>query len=452
MIKDLSLLLDLYELTMAQGYFYYKRNALATFDLFVRELPANRSYLVAAGLDDVLDYIKNLRFTSRELSYLRKTADFSKDFLDYLKDFRFKGQIWALPEGTVFFPNEPILRVTASIIEAQIIESYLLNAINLQTMIASKASRVFLAAKGRQVYDFSLRRTHGAGAAVKVGRASYLAGFSGTSNVLAAKLYKIPAVGTMAHSFVMSFKHEMDSFLVYANVFPNKTILLVDTYDTKKGVENAVTVGLYLKEQGYRLQAIRIDSGDIVSLSRLARRMLDREGLGYVKIIASGNLDEFKIKELVSRGARVDSFGVGTNMGTSNDAPSLDVIYKISEITDENGNFLPKMKLSQGKVTYPGRKQVFRIVDRKQRFLKDIVALSGEKTKGRPLLKKVVDKGMIIYKPPSLEKTRGFLKDGLGRFPDSLRVIGSRYTYPVEISPGLKRLHYVLARQLRYRQ
>lgn len=447
-----SLLLDLYELTMAQSYFVYKRSAWATFDLFVLELPPHRAYLVSCGLEDVLNYIRNLRFKPEDLAYLRKQKIFSEDFLNYLSRFRFRGDVWALPEGTVFFNNEPIIRVTASIIEAQIIESFLLNTINLQTMIASKASRVVSAAEGRNVYDFSLRRTHGSDAGIKVGRASFIAGFSGTSCVLAGKLYQIPVVGTMAHSYVMSFKHELDSFLAYSNTFAERTTLLVDTYDTKKGIENAIKIGLYLKAIGHKLQGIRLDSGNIVALSKLARSMLNRADLNYVQIFASGNLDEFRIKDLLDRGAQVDSFGVGTNMGTSIDAPALDVIYKISEVTDENGNFLPTMKLSKGKVTYPARKQVFRIQEKRGRFIKDILGLEKEKINGRPLLRKVVQKGRIVYQPPSIGKIKAFTKDNLSRFPDRLQDIDVKYKYPVLISPQLKRLRRSLSSQLEKRQ
>ncbi len=437
---------------MAQGYFVYKRNTWATFDLFVRGLPLSRSYLVAAGLEDVLDYIKNLRFNDKDIAYLKKQGHFCDDFLKYLNNFRFKGDIWAMPEGTIFFPNEPVIRVTACIIEAQLIESFLLNTVNLQTMIASKASRVVSAAGGRGVYDFALRRTHGAEAGIKVGRSAYLAGFNGTSCVLAGKLYKIPIAGTMAHSFVMSFKQEVDSFLAYSSIFPKNTTLLVDTYDTRKGIKNAVTIGLYLKEKGCRLQGIRLDSGDIVSLSKLARKMLDKAGLKYVKIFASGNLDEFKIRNLLQRAAKVDNFGVGTNMGTSIDAPCLDVIYKLSEVTNEDGRFLPTMKLSKGKVTYPGRKQVFRVQDKYGRFVKDILGLDKEKIKGKPLLMKVVDKGRIIYKLPSLDKIRLFAKGNLARFPQRLKEVYPRYKYPVIVSLQLKKLKDSLARQLEKRQ
>jgi nicotinate phosphoribosyltransferase len=452
MDKDFSLLLDLYELTMGECYRIYRPDAQATFDLFVRGLPVNRSYLVAAGLADILEYVKRLRFNASDIRYLRSRNIFSGDFLQYLGKFRFHGDIWAMPEGTVFFPDEPVLRVTAPLIEAQVVESFLLNTINLQTMIASKASRVVSAARGKTVFDFSLRRTHGSDAGLKVARSAYLAGFGGTATVLAGKRYGIPIVGTMAHSYVMSFKEELDSFLAYAETFPSRAILLVDTYDMKKGIENAVTAGLYLKEKGARLQGIRLDSGDIVSWSKKARAMLDKAGLPYVKIVASGNLDEFKIAAMLKRGACVDSFGVGTNMGTSIDAPCLDVIYKISEITDEDGNFLPTMKLSKAKKTYPGRKQVFRIKDGKGRNLRDVLGLEGEDIRGEPLLVKAVERGKIIYKNPSLKSIRGRAKNQLVRFPAGLRDIRRAYAYPVIISKQLKRLRNDVTRRLKKRQ
>ncbi|MDD4939695.1 MAG: nicotinate phosphoribosyltransferase [Candidatus Omnitrophica bacterium] len=447
-----ALLLDLYELTMAQSYFAHKKQTFATFDLFVRELPLNRSYLIACGLEDILSYIKTLRFSVKDLEYLKGIKVFSSDFIAYLSRFRFKGDIWAMPEGTVFFANEPVIRVTGSIIEAQIIESFLLNTVNLQAMIASKASRVVLAAKGRPVYDFSFRRAHGHEAGIKVPRSAFIAGFEGTSCVEAGKLYGIPVTGTMAHSYVMSFKHELDSFLAYSVTFPDRTILLVDTYDTRKGIENAVRIGLFLKGIKRRLVGIRLDSGDIVSLSKFARKALDKAGLDHVKIFASGNLDEFRIKELIDSGALIDSFGVGTHMGTSVDAPSLDVIYKISEVTDEHGDFLPTMKLSKGKVTYPGRKQVFRVKDSRGRFTKDIVALEKEKIKGKPLLVKVVEKGRIIYKQPSLEAIRTFTRKNLSGFTGRLKEKSPAYNYPVLISRKLKELRRKLSAELAKRQ
>jgi nicotinate phosphoribosyltransferase len=449
---DVSLLIDLYELTMAQCYFVYKKNAQATFELFVRELPQQRSYLVAAGLQDVLGYIKNLRFNRGDLAYLKKQRLFSSSFLGYLSSFKFNGDLWAMREGEIFFAQEPVIRVTAPLIEAQIMESFLLNTVHLQTMIASKASRVVIAAANRNCFDFALRRTHGQDAGIKVARASYIAGFSGTSCVLAGKLYNIPVAGTMAHSFIMSFKNELEAFLAYARSFPARSILLVDTYNTKKGITNAIAVGLLLKRRGEYLRGIRLDSGDIVSLSKLARRMLDAAGLDCVKIFASGNLDEFKISDLLKRGACVDNFGVGTHMGTSVDAPSLDVIYKICEVSDGEGRFFPTMKLSRGKVTYPGRKQIFRLQDKHKRFTKDILGLHNEKIRGKPLLVKMVENGKVIYRLPSLDKIRDFTRKNLAAFPEKLKAVRSKYKYPVVVSPQLKKLRNKLSAELEKRQ
>ncbi|MBU1998625.1 MAG: nicotinate phosphoribosyltransferase, partial [Candidatus Omnitrophica bacterium] len=315
--------LDFYELTMCDAYLRYKKNTQATFDLFVRRLPKKRSFLVSAGLKDILEGINKLRFQEEDLGYLKSLGVFSRDFLAYLRGFKFSGDVWALPEGEIFFANEPVIRVSAPIIQAQILETMLLNIINLQTMIASKAARVVLAAQGRSVFDFSLRRTHGQEAGLKVARSSYLAGFAGTSNVLAGKIYKIPVAGTMAHSFVMSFNSELESFLAYTKSFPAKSILLVDTYSTRRGVNNSIKVALSMRGEGFKLAGIRLDSGDLVCLAKESRRLLDRAGLNYVKIFVSGNLDEIKINELLKKRINADAFGVGTNMGTSSDAPFL---------------------------------------------------------------------------------------------------------------------------------
>jgi len=470
MKENIALLLDLYELTMAQGYWKTKKaGQLATFDLFVRQLPRNRGYLINAGLEDILQYLDNLRFTLEDIAYLKKQEIFSADFLDYLAQFKFSGDIWAMPEGEIFFANEPVIRVTANIIEAQILESFLLNMINLQAMIATKASRVVLAASDKRVFDFALRRTHGQDAALKVARCSYIAGFAGTSNVLAGKIYGIPVVGTMAHSYVMCFKKEIESFISYAQSFPNRTILLVDTYNTEKGIEAAIKVGLMLKGKGYRLLGIRLDSGDLVTLSKRARRMLDEAGLNEVGIFASGNLDEYKIYELLQKGSRIDNFGVGTKMGVSEDAPFLDVIYKISEVSDQNGNFLPTMKLSQAKTTLPGRKEVYRLYDSKGNFLKDILALEGEKinpalpsnrtfqwrkggVNARPLLKRVVSKGKIIYPKPALSQIRDFTRKNLAALGRKYKRLTKPAVYPVIISHKLKNLVRDLTSEIKKRQ
>jgi nicotinate phosphoribosyltransferase len=441
MKERLELLVDLYELTMAECYFQDKIEATATFELFVRQLPGNRSFLMSAGLEDLLSFVRDLRFTPSDLKYLAGLKLFSRGFLKYLKDFKFTGDIWSMDEATVFFANEPLVRVTAPIIQAQLLEGFFLNTINLQTMIASKASRVVLSAKGRAVHDFSLRRAQGSDAGLKVARSAYIAGFSGTSNVLAGKSYGVPLSGTMAHSFVMAYESEIKSFQSYCRVFPSRAILLVDTYDTRAGLANAIKAGLELKKRGYALAGIRLDSGDIVSLSRLARKMLDKAGLKSTRVFASGNLDEFGIERIIKKGGRVDSFGVGTRMGTSSDAPWLDVNYKLSEITDKRGDFLPTMKLSRDKVTYPGRKQVFRVKDGNNRFIKDIVALENEKIKGIPLLKPVILGGKRVAGFELLDDIRKRGRSELAGLPLALKTNKApKRAYPVLISPELQEL------------
>jgi nicotinate phosphoribosyltransferase len=435
---NLAMLVDFYEISMSASYFDFKKDARAVFDLFIRRMPENRSFFVAAGLEDILDYLDNFGFDSGSIEFLRKQGIFSEDFLNYLSNVKFSGEVWALREGEIFFPNEPVIRVIAPIIEAQLVESYLLNTINLNATIATKASRVAMSSRGSGVYDFSLRRTHGVDSSLKVARASYIAGCNGTSNVLAGMKYKIPVVGTMAHSFVMSFQNELESFLAYARTFPKNSILLVDTYDNLKGVKNAITVAKELENTGFKLNGIRLDSGNLVKLSKKVRKILDQAGLSYVKIFASGNLDEYKIAKLLKAKAPIDSFGVGTNMGVSEDAPYCDVIYKISEVTDAKGEFSPTMKLSIGKKTYPGRKQIYRIFDDKGMFAKDSLALEDEGVRGAPLLSKVMEKGKSIYSSPSIEEIRKFTQDNLLRLPEKYKKLKKARKYPVIISRGLK--------------
>ncbi|MBI5229444.1 nicotinate phosphoribosyltransferase, partial [Candidatus Micrarchaeota archaeon] len=401
----MAMLIDLYELTMCASYFENKRNELATFDLFIRKLPPNRSYFVFAGLEQALLFLKNMKFNQEQINYLRKEG-FKEDFLTYLGEFKFSGEVWAVPEGTIVFPNEPLIRVTAPIIEAQLVESFLLNTVNLQTMIATKASRVVNAARGRPVIEFGLRRTHGADAGMKAARCSYIAGCAGTSSVLAGMRYGIPVFGTMAHSFVMFFDSEIEAFRAFAKTFPKKSTLLIDTFDDIKGAENAAAVAKELEKKGFRLSGVRIDSGNLAEISKKVRALLDEKGLNYVKIFASGDLDEYKIEELSSKGAKIDSFGVGTRMSTSEDRPYVDIIYKLSEKMDKTGKFVPTMKLSKGKVTLPGRKQVFRVKDDSGNFVRDIIALHNEKVEGEPLLVKVMEKGKIVYDLPTLEDVR----------------------------------------------
>ncbi len=450
-MNNYSLLMDFYELNMAASYFEHKRNAQAVFDLFIRRLPPSRSYFVACGLEDCLRYLKEFHFTPEDLAYLKGLKIFKDGFLKFLEDLRFTGSLWALPEGTVFFPNEPIIRVAAPIIEAQVIESFLLNTINLQTTIASKASRVVYAARGKGVFDFSLRRTQGADAALKVARASFIAGCLGTSNTLAGKIYNIPVAGTMAHSFVMSFGDEQSAFKSFAKTFPDNSVFLVDTYDDLKGIKNAIAAAKELEENGHQLKAVRIDSGDLAAISQKARDLLDKAGLAYVKIFASGNLDEQRIEALLKRRARIDNFGVGTHMGTSSDAPYSDVIYKLSEVTDETGRFIPTMKLSKDKVTFPGRKQVFRFRDQKGRFQKDVLGLEGEQINGKPQLIKVMENREIVYKSPSLDLIRKNTQENLARLAEKYKRINNPAKYPVQISPGLKKLQETFSKGLKRR-
>lgn len=446
--ENVSMLLDLYELTMCASYYEHKRFEPASFDLFVRKLPPNRSYLLFAGLEQALLFIEKMHFREEHIEFLKKYG-FKDNFLDYLRNFRFTGDVWAIPEGTVVFPNEPLIRVTAPIIEAQLLETFLLNTINFQTTIASKAARVVTAAKGRPVIEFGLRREHGVDAGIKAARASYIAGCIGTSNVLAGMLYGIPIFGTMAHSFIMFFSDELEAFRAFSHTFPDRSTLLIDTFDVIKGAKNAILVAKELETKGFKLRGVRIDSGDLVSLSKAVRKMLRENGLDYVQILASGDLDEYKIEDLLEKGAEIDIFGVGTKLGTSADRPYVDIIYKLCERMTPDGKFKPIMKLSEGKVTLPGRKQVFRVKDAQGYFIKDIIALEDEKIDGEPLLVKVVDRGKIIYDFPSLEKIRERALDNLSRLPEKYKRLKNPAKYPVKLSPNLRKLINELEQKLR---
>jgi nicotinate phosphoribosyltransferase len=442
-----SLLMDFYELTMAQTYFRYRPRAQATFDLFVRQLPPHRSYLLFAGLEDVLRYLADFRFTSRDLDYLAQLG-FAHDFLSYLKNLRFSADVWAMPEGSVFFPGEPVLRVTGSLIETQMVESVLLNIVNLSTAIATKASRIVSVAAGRGVYDFSLRRTHGVDASLKAARSAFIAGFDGTSNVLASRLYRIPAVGTMAHSYVMSFSSEEEAFRAFFETFPAKTILLVDTYNTLRGVQKAIDVAKKFKKKGYFLKGIRLDSGDLLKLSKLAKKMLGNAGLKKTRILASGDLDEYKIEKLIAAAAPIDDFGVGTKMGVSSDSPSLDVIYKIAEVAEAKGIFLPAMKFSEKKTTLPGRKQVFRRYGKNGIVQSDCIGLESENL-GEPLLQKVMAKGRVVGVLPSLSSIRRLALRNVHTLGKDRKCLQDCHAYPVLLSPGLKKMIKDLSSELK---
>lgn len=445
--ENMSLFTDFYELTMCASYFDNNNFEPATFDLFIRRLPENRSYFMFAGLEQALLYLQNIKFTEQHLNYLKKQG-FNQEFLDYLKDFKFTGEVWAVPEGTITFPNEPLIRVTASIIEAQIIETFLLNTVNLQTMIASKASRVVHAAKGKSVIEFGLRREQGIDAGMKVARSSYIAGCQGTSNVLAGMTYNIPVFGTMAHSFIMSYPKEIDAFRAFAKTFPNKSTLLIDTYDDLAGAEKAVIVAKELETKGFKLGGVRLDSGDLVESSKKIRKILDDENLAYVRIFASGDLDEFRIADLQSKGAKIDSFGVGTKMGTSADRPYIDGIYKLCETMTVPNVFSPIMKLSKDKITLPGRKQVYRFKDAEGSYLKDVIALADEKMDGEPLLVKVVDKGKLVYKLPTLDEIKTYAAKNLSKLPERYKELVNAKEYPVELSVNLQNLIKTLKQQI----
>lgn len=381
---NLTLMTDLYELTMMQGYFKTNSTETVVFDVFYRKNPCDGGYAIVAGLDQVIDYIKNLRFSAEDISYLRSLGIFEEDFLDYLKDFHFSGSLYAIPEGTVVFPREPLLKVIAPIMEAQLVETAILTIINHQSLIATKAARVVYAAKGDGIMEFGLRRAQGPDAGIYGARAAVIGGCVGTSNVLTGQLFDVPVMGTHAHSWIMSFPDEYTAFKTYAKLYPGACTLLVDTYDTlRSGVPNAIRVFTEMREAGIPLKnyGIRLDSGDLAYMSKQARKLLDAAGFEDAKIAASSDLDEHLIYSLKNQGAAINSWGVGTNLITSKDCPAFGGVYKLAAIQDENGEFIPKIKLSENteKITNPGNKTVYRIYDKQHRMIRaDLIALVGE--------------------------------------------------------------------------
>jgi nicotinate phosphoribosyltransferase len=436
-----ALFVDLYELTMAASYHAHGLDEPATFDLFARDLPPGRGYLVSCGLDTALDYLERLRFDEDTLAYLRSLEMFDESFLAQLGSLRFTGDVWAILEGELVFPNEPIVRVTAPLVEAQIVETFLLNCLGYQTMIATKAARVATACGGRRFVDFSPRRDHGTDAAVKTARASYVGGASGTSLVLAGQAYGLALSGTMAHSYVMRFHSEADAFLTYARDFPGHSIFLIDTYDTIKGAHTVVEVAGKLEPE-LLPRAVRLDSGDLATLAPAVRRILDDGGLTEVQILASGDLDEYRIAALLASGAPIDSFGVGTQLGTSGDASHVGVVYKLVE--DASG---PKVKLSTDKVTLPGRKQVFRRTDDDGMLHSDVLALQDETVSdAQALLTPVMRSGERVGDREPLDALRDRCRDAVGALPARLRAVEPEGApYEVQLSPGLddlvRRLH-----------
>ncbi len=394
---DLTLLTDLYELTMMQGYYEKNQNELAVFDVFFRQNPCGNGYSVCAGLAQVIEYIKNLNFTYEDVEYLRKLGIFSEDFLLYLGGFHFSGDIYAIPEGTVVFPKEPLLKVIAPIMEAQLVETAILNIINHQSLIATKTSRIVFAADGDGIMEFGLRRAQGPDAGLYGARAAMIGGCIGTSNVLAGRMFDVPVMGTHAHSWIMSFPDEYTAFKTYADMYPDNCTLLVDTYDTlKSGVPNAIRVFQDCRKEGRPLRrfGIRLDSGDLAYLSKEARKMLDAAGFPEASICASNDLDEYLLHDLKNQGAAINSWGVGTNLITSQDCPSFGGVYKLAAIQDQEGTFVPKIKISENteKITNPGNKTIFRIYDKKSGKMKaDLICFVGETYD--------TDKDLVIFDP-----------------------------------------------------
>lgn len=429
------LLTDLYEFTMLQAYAEAGMNEVAVFEFFVRNLPENRGFLVAAGLEQVVAFLEAARFTDRDLEILREEAGLPPDFVKRLADFRFTGDVHAMPEGTVFFPDEPIVRITAPIAEAQIVESRIINLLHFQTVIASKAARMVLAAEDRPLVDFGLRRAHGAEAGMLAARASYLAGFAGTATTPAGARFGVPVFGTMAHSFIQAHDTEEDAFLNFARARPQAVVLLIDTYDTEKGARKVVELAPRLSELGISISGVRIDSGDLSSHAAHVREILDEGGLADVRIIASGGIDEAKLKAFSTAGAPIDSCGIGTSVTTAQDAPALDCAYKLQEYAGQ-----PKRKRSEGKATWPGRKQVFRSVDDGGRMSSDMLGLEGETHPGQPLIHPVMKGGRRIDRPPSLDEVRERTSRQLAQLPEHLHRLETSPAYRVDVSDGLKRL------------
>ncbi|MBI4461673.1 MAG: nicotinate phosphoribosyltransferase [Acidobacteria bacterium] len=429
---------------MAAAYFENRIEDVASFELFVRGLPENRSYLLVAGLDQALDYLGNLRFAPEQIDYLRRHPVFARvspAFFDYLAGLRFTGEVWAMPEGTVAFADEPLLRVTAPIIEAQLLETFLLTTLSFQTSIASKAARVAKAARGRGVVEFGSRRAHGPEAGVLAARAAYIGGCIGTSNVEAGFRYGIPTYGTVAHSFVMRYDEEEASFRDFQGVFPDHAVLLLDTYDTLAAVEKIIRLGL--KPAG-----VRLDSGNLIELSRQVRSRLDAAGLYETKIFASGDLNEYRVAEILAAEAPVDAFGVGTELATSKDAPSLGAIYKLVEVVRQGVPHY-RAKFSEDKATYPGSKQVFRFLDRQGLYDHDLVTRAEESAaKGQALLRRVMLDGRRVEPAPPLAEVREAAAANLDRLPHACRQLHERGAYPVRFSPALEKLLDTVRQQM----
>ena len=437
------LLTDLYQLTMLQGYFHQRMEKTAVFEFFVRKLPPTRNFLIAAGLAQALEYLESLRFTEAELKWITDHGAFRSEFVRYLEKLRFTGDVHAMVEGTIFFRNEPILRVTAPIAQAQLVESRLINVLHFETLIASKAIRSVLMAPGKLLVDFGLRRAHGAEAGLLAARASYLAGFAGSATVLAAPLYGIPVFGTMAHSFIQAHDDETIAFDHFAHALPENVILLIDTYDTEAAAEKVVGLAPKLARDGIKIKGVRLDSGDLADHAFKVRRILDTGGLKDVTIFASGSVDEYVLERLSKKNAPIDGYGIGTHMDTSADAPYLDCAYKLVEYAGA-----ARRKRSEGKVLWPGRKQVFRSYDNLGRMNGDVLTLADDRIEGEALIQPVMQAGQRMGARGSLSAARVQTARAVERLPDELKKLERAAAYPVRISEALQRLaHEVDTRQ-----
>ena len=436
-----TLLTDLYQLNMMAAYLEHGLTGTAVFELFVRKLPSRRSFLMAAGLEQALQFLETVSFTPRDLDEIRGLGQFSESFLAYLRSFRFSGDVDAMREGTVFFPDEPILRVTAPLPEAQFVETRLVNLLHFQTVVASKAARMVLAAPGKPLIDYGFRRAHGDEAGLLAARASYIAGFSGTATVAAGIEFGIPVYGTMAHSFIQAHDNETRAFEHFAHSHPRGLVLLIDTHDTERAAGRVVALAPRLAAQGITIAGVRIDSGDLGEHARRVRRILDDGGLPAVKIVASGGLDEDALLALSRAGAPIDSYGVGTSLTTASDAPALDCAYKLQEYAGT-----ARRKRSEGKATWPGRKQVWRRYDEGGRLGRDLVSLAKDRQEGEALLCPAMRGGQCLSDNPDLAAARNHAKDQLARLPEPLARL-EPYTNPDEIGASLRELAAELDRR-----
>ena len=432
-VGNSALLTDLYQLNMIQAYLDCGKTETAVFEFFVRTLPSRRGFLVAAGLEQALDYLEHLHVSPGELDWLAKTGRFGQDFLDALARLRFTGDVHAMKEGEIFFADEPILRVTAPLPEAQLVETRLMNILHFQSLIASKAARYTLAAPNKSLIDFGFRRSHGAEAGLMAARASYISGSTGTATVMAGKLYGIPIFGTLAHSFIEAFDDETAAFEAFARARPKGLTLLIDTYDTERGARNVVALAHRLKSAGITIGAVRLDSGDLIALSKSVRRILDDGGLKNVGIFASGGITEDKILAMAEAHAPIDGFGVGTDLTVSSDAPALDCAYKLQEYAG-----VPRRKQSPEKATWPGRKQVWRRFGADGRMAGDILSLEDDDQPGEPLIRQVMKDGMRLGASPALDEIRDRTAHNLEQLPEPLRRLDRRGRYTVLIADPLR--------------